>query len=71
MSRYVDNTYYHESSLHLVMGNVWSKGTVLDTLPIIILKSGCMKIKTARTSGCMFITPCFSSIEARRFNILK
>ena len=27
-----------------------------------------MKIKTARTSGCVFITPCFSSIEARRIN---
>ena len=70
MSRYVDNKYYHVSSLHLVMGNVWSKGTVLDTLPIIILKSGYMKIKTARISGCVFITPCFSSAEARRFNTM-
>ena len=68
MSRYVDNKYYHVSSLHLVMGNVWSKGIDLDSLPIIILKSGYMKIKTARSSGCVFITPCFSSIEARRFN---
>ena len=71
MSRYVDNKYYHVSSLHLVMGNVWSKGIALDSLPIIILKSGYMKIKTARTSGCVFITPCFSSIEARCCSILK
>ena len=55
MSRYVDNKYYHVSSLHLVMGNVWSKGTVLDTLPIIILKSGYMKIKTTRTQQIITI----------------
>ena len=57
MVSYVDNKYYHVSSLRLVMSNVWSKGIVLDILPIIILKSGYMKIKTARTSGCVFITP--------------
>ena len=51
MSRYVDNKYYHVSSLHLVMGNVWCKGIALDSLPIIILKSGYMKIKTARSSA--------------------
>ena len=55
MSRYVDNKYYHVSSLHLVMGNVWCKGIALDSLPIIILKSGYMKIKTARTQQLITI----------------
>ena len=71
MVRYFNNKYYHVSSLRLVMGNVCSKGILLDILPIIIQNFSYMKIKTARTFGCVFITPCISSIEVRRFNILK
>ena len=43
MVSYVDNKYYHVSSLHLVMGNVWSKVIVLDILPIILSISGSME----------------------------